>query len=213
MNPQNKNRPALRVMETLFIHDRERGEPIHDHPRPDSVPASHDPAPVMHVHPQAARGRPALENESAETRSFERIEPLFPPLLHFRGAVDPGLDGDQAGILGIAFEAHRFPRNTQPALDLRAYGHTFDRPPKLIAEESVELVTAVVAGFIPEEAGADTDFHRYVQGSVSVVATDSIIYSRRPIRSLSYWIFHPDDNILHPSGIRYLSLKRLPLWD
>jgi hypothetical protein len=104
-----------------------------------------------------ARGRAALENETAEFLSLQLPDPPAGPGEHAIGQVFAGAGGDQKGVLRVPHQAQRLPGNGKPHLHLGAHRHELYIAAKGVDQKMVELVPAVVADLLSQKTGADTD--------------------------------------------------------
>jgi len=71
--------------------------------------------------------------------------------------VDTRVAGHQTRIGRVADQPQRLARDRQAVLDLRADRDPLDESPEGVAEGAVELVAAVVADLVAEQAGTDAD--------------------------------------------------------
>ena len=107
---------------------------------------------------EAAARRILFEDEAAQPLLFELFDPGCGPGLHLLGVVDPAAAGHQPGRLLAAHQAQGLAGNGQAAFHLRADRHELHVLAENITNEVVQLMAAVVAHVLPQQAGAHPDF-------------------------------------------------------
>ena len=156
----NEVRAELRVMEAPVIHNRDEREVFLKHPgedpltRGDRCPFVLD---AVDRHPlYAAARRSALKDKAAQVLPFQLPHPPARPLERTPCMILLGARGDEPGSLGIAYQAEGLPGDAESAPYLRTDRAVLDKPPRLIGEPLIQLVPAVPADLLPEQAGADS---------------------------------------------------------
>ena len=76
--------------------------------------------------------------------------------------IDARINGQEARRVRITDEVHGIPRHGQSALDFGADRDPVDISAERVPQERVELVPAVVADLLAEEAGADAEFYFFM---------------------------------------------------
>ena len=114
----------------------------------------------VNLHPfHAAAGGAALENKAAKIFLLQLPQAFLGPGQQAFGVVSLGSDGDQTGTARSRHQVHGLPGNPQAALHFRADWDKFHQLSQGLGNETIQLVPAIIADFLPQKAGTDSQFY------------------------------------------------------
>lgn len=106
----------------------------------------------------AAARRTGLENEAANAFLFKLFQFSRGPACQDIRQVFFRFSGEKARPAVVDDKLHRFARHGQPSFDLGADRHPLDESGERVHQVLIQLVPAVIADVVAEEAGADAEF-------------------------------------------------------